>query len=61
MTITDQRGMDNNTVFEGIIGLAPDDPSNGPSIVNALYNANMIAKRVFGITLGTIDNFNSKS
>lgn len=47
--------------IEGIIGLALDDPSNGPAYVNSLYNAGKISQRMFGVTLGTIDNFLSKS
>jgi hypothetical protein len=53
------QGLDANN--EGIIGLALDDPSNGPCYVNALYNAGMISQRIFGVILGTIDNFRSKS
>ena len=30
--------------IDGMLGLAPDDPNNGPSFVAALYDNNMISK-----------------
>lgn len=30
--------------IDGMVGLAPDDPNNGPSFVAALYDNNMISK-----------------
>lgn len=38
--------------MDGMAGLAPDDPANGPSFVAALYNAKIIEKKMFGFIFG---------
>ncbi len=38
--------------MDGMVGLAPDDPENGPSIVQALYDANLIEAKMFGFIFG---------
>jgi len=38
--------------IDGMVGLAPDDPNNGPSFVAALYDNNMISQKMFGFTFG---------
>jgi hypothetical protein len=36
----------------GLVGLAPDDPTNPPSIVAALYNQGLIQNKMFGFMFG---------
>jgi hypothetical protein len=43
----------NISAIDGIIGLAPDDPSNGPSFVAQLKTDGYIDKKMFGIGLKT--------
>ncbi|CDW78695.1 eukaryotic aspartyl protease family protein [Stylonychia lemnae] len=43
--------------IDGVVGLGPDDPSNGPSFIAELYNQGVIGKKMFGIQVG----FNQKS
>lgn len=43
--------------IDGVVGLGPDDPSNGPSYISELYNQGVIGKKMFGIQVG----FNEKS
>lgn len=38
--------------IDGILGLAPNDPSNPPSIVAALYNQGLIQNNMFGFMFG---------
>jgi hypothetical protein len=38
--------------MDGMIGLAPDDPANGPSFVAALYDSKIIDKKLFGFIFG---------
>lgn len=38
--------------MEGVVGLAPDDPSNGPSFIQALKDSKLIDKAMFGMYLG---------
>jgi len=35
--------------IDGVIGLGPDDPSNGPSFIAELYNQGIISRKMFGI------------
>lgn len=44
--------------MDGMAGLAPDDPANGPSFVAALYNAKLIEKKMFGFIFGKGDKRN---
>ena len=38
--------------MDGVIGLAPDDPSNGPNFIATLKNQKVIDSKMFGIMLG---------
>lgn len=40
------------TPIDGMLGLGPDDPSNGPSYVAALYNSGKIGRKMFGLAYG---------
>ena len=40
------------TPMDGMLGLGPDDPSNGPSYVAALYNDGKIGRKMFGLAYG---------
>ncbi len=51
LTLTEQENMPD---IEGIIGIAPDDPANGPCDVASLYNANKLGQKVFGIAFQTM-------
>ena len=44
--------------MDGAIGLAPDDPTNGPSFITAMKTANLISQNIFGIYMrqGTIQS-----
>lgn len=44
------------TPMDGMLGLGPDDPSNGPSYVAALYESGVIGRKMFGLKFGTADN-----
>ena len=35
--------------MDGAIGLAPDDPSNGPSFITAMKDAKIIPNSMFGV------------
>lgn len=37
--------------YSGILGIAPDDPTNGPSFVASLKNGNYIKYKMLGINL----------
>jgi hypothetical protein len=53
LSVTD---VDPNIIpLDGMIGLAPDDPSNGPSYIASLKDAGMIDKKQFGLMIGTKD------
>lgn len=39
--------------MDGVVGLAPDDPSNGPNFIGTLKNQGVIDKKMFGFMLGT--------
>jgi hypothetical protein len=40
------------TPMQGLIGLAPDDPENGPSYVAALQTSGLIDKKEVGMIFG---------
>lgn len=42
--------------MDGVIGLAPDDPSNGPNFLASLYGKKLIDANMFGLMLTTIDS-----
>jgi hypothetical protein len=44
------------TPLQGMLGMAPDDPSNGPSYVSALHDSNIIDNRQVGMIFGQEDN-----
>lgn len=46
----------NLTPMDGMIGLGPDDPSNGPSYVASLFNSGLIGRKMFGLIFGNADN-----
>jgi acetamidase/formamidase len=37
--------------MDGVLGLAPDDPSNGPSFIATLFNQGTIDKKMLGLML----------
>jgi hypothetical protein len=37
---------------DGVIGLAPDDPSNGPSFIASLHKQFIISEKKFGLIMG---------
>lgn len=39
--------------MDGVIGLAPDDPENGPSFIATLADQGVIDKKMFGFIIGT--------
>lgn len=39
------------TAMDGVIGLAPDDPSNGPSFIATLFDQGKIDKKMLGIMI----------
>ncbi len=51
LTITDVDGK--MADFDGYIGLAPDDPNNGPSFIAELYNQNVIDEKLVTIDLNS--------
>jgi hypothetical protein len=59
LTVTNMRGFERS--IDGIIGLALDNPENGPNYVNSLYDSGAISQKIFGVILGTIDNIRTKS
>ncbi len=44
--------------MDGMIGLAPDDPSNGPSFIATLFEDGVIPSKVFGLFIapGSVAN-----
>lgn len=40
------------TPLDGMLGLGPDDPSNGPSYVAALAEAGIVDRKIFGMVYG---------
>lgn len=40
------------TPLDGMLGLAPDDPSNGPSYISALVEQGIVSKKIFGLVYG---------
>jgi hypothetical protein len=42
--------------MSGAIGLAPDDPSNGPSFITALKQSGIISQSMFGFYLRPSSN-----
>ena len=50
-----------STGIQGILGLGPDDPSNGPSFVTSLYNLKVLSKSMFGLQLGELSDPSIKS
>lgn len=43
------------TPMDGVIGLAPDDPSNGPSFIATLADQGKIDKKMVGLMLTTVN------
>lgn len=41
--------------MDGVIGLAPDDPSNGPSFIATLADQGKIDKKMVGLLLTTVN------
>lgn len=39
--------------MDGVIGLAPDDPFNGPSFVATLFSQGVIDKKMIGLMITT--------
>jgi hypothetical protein len=37
---------------DGVIGLAPDEPTNGPSFIATLQNQSIINRKMFGLIMG---------
>jgi hypothetical protein len=37
--------------MDGMLGLAPDDPMNGPSFIATLYNQGIISSKIFGLLI----------
>lgn len=37
--------------MDGILGIAPDDPSNGPSFISSLMTGKVITSKVFGLLI----------
>lgn len=35
--------------YDGILGLAPDDPNNGPSYITAMKDKNLISRKMLGL------------
>ena len=56
MAITSQRGLDD---ADGILGLSPNIPENGPSFVQALGDQDIKEKKLISFVLGT-DSSTSK-
>jgi hypothetical protein len=44
--------------YSGILGLAPDDPNNGPSYISAMKNSDLISRRMLGMQINR-DNLQS--
>lgn len=42
--------------MDGVIGLAPDDPTNGPSFIATLYNQGKIDKKMLGLMITTANS-----
>eukprot|EP00347_Sterkiella_histriomuscorum_P017229 403350189 len=50
--IPQEKGKPALTPMDGMLGLGPDDPANGPSFVAALYNEQKIGRKMFGLAYG---------
>jgi hypothetical protein len=44
-----------NVSLDGYVGISPDDPTNGPSFITALYDAGLVSDKVITIKLGPQD------
>jgi hypothetical protein len=51
--ITQQTGIEE---FNGILGLAPDYSTNGPSYISYLYNQGVIVNKILAIYIGDLTN-----
>ena len=45
--------------MDGVVGLAPDDPTNGPSYIVAMKTAGLIDNAMFGFLIGESYAINS--
>jgi hypothetical protein len=49
--VTSMNGIELSSNYSGILGLAPDNPSNGPSFITSMKNKGVISRRMLGMQI----------